>query len=342
MTSYGSGIVNERELKLQQERKERARGLSKKLNTLFVVSILGLILLGLIIVTAIYGTVAIREYDVDKAEKAVTMLRLFAIGAIVLAVVQGVTLLSMKEYHDDFGSAGGLFIFSEIMSLLRYLIGTSSGLSSFFSLIGSVLSILFILQFCSAMIASFQAINNGMASDWESFKTVYFVGTIGSIISIVVAIMPGLAVLGVLGVYGFAIMLLIVSIWRIVLIRRSSQEMLYYSVRPIEEERSSGAGAFRNLDLSGQKKKAGPPAPTKPTMSREEAMERAEEMRKRRQMKAEGLLSEENAETSSKDVKDEQKVIDVLKEYKELLDSGVITEEEFQKKKKELLDSDDK
>ena len=64
-------------------------------------------------------------------------------------------------------------------------------------------------------------------------------------------------------------------------------------------------------------------------------------MRKRREAKANGIelpeSSDEKSDAPSEDADSEEYKIKMLKEYKELLDSGVLTQEEFDQKKKEIL-----
>ena len=60
-------------------------------------------------------------------------------------------------------------------------------------------------------------------------------------------------------------------------------------------------------------------------------------MRQRREAKASGSEISAEDSTAKPDLDKEQETIDMLKKYKELLDSGAITEEEFDAKKKELL-----
>ena len=51
-------------------------------------------------------------------------------------------------------------------------------------------------------------------------------------------------------------------------------------------------------------------------------------------------ISNKKTSTSSQALKNEHEVVSLLKEYKSLLDDGIITEEEFNKKRNELLGKD--
>ncbi|MCR5057149.1 MAG: SHOCT domain-containing protein [Clostridiales bacterium] len=150
--------------------------------------------------------------------------------------------------------------------------------------------------------------------------------------------MPGLYGLGMLGSLCFAIMGIVVGIWMIVLLYKSSVEMKAFSTSPIDTtKRTPGAGGFHNISVGSSRPSSARITSTKTSMSRAEAIKKAEEMRQRREAKASGSEVPETDAPAKPDLDKEQETIDMLKKYKELLDSGAITEEEFDAKKKELL-----
>lgn len=333
MSNYsGSPQLNERQLALARERKEWTTALGNKLNVLFIVSVLNVILQ---VITFII-TMSVRSADsYSDVEGAVKALLVVAVISLVLAIIYGVNICSMGKFNDDLSTAGVLYICNQVCSVISSFLGRSSGASSLFNLVSLALSIAFILKFSSGMITCFDAIGSGMSASWESFKTVYLISVIGMLASVIMAIMPGLYGLAVVAVLGFSIMTIIVAIWQIVILRQSATEMLEYTYDPVTETRSA-AGAFRNMNISAATHRVPAPAPQKPSMSREEARQRAEEMRKRREAKAMGIELPKSSEERS-DAADEASKVKMLKEYKELLDSGVLTQEEFDAKKKELL-----
>lgn len=336
MSGYsGSPQLNERQAALAKERKEWTTALGKKLNVLFVVAVLNVIIL---VITFIISMSVISADSYSEVKGAADALVAILIITVVLAIIYGVTICSMGKYNDELSSAGWIYIIDQICSVISSFLGRS-GAGSLFNLISLALSIAFILKFCSGMITCFEAIASGMASTWESFKTVYLVSVVGMLASAFLVFVPGLAGLAYLGVIGFTIMSIVVAIWQIVILRQSATEMLEYTYDPAKESRSN-AGAFRNVSVGGAARRP-VPTPKNPSMSREEARKRAEEMRKRREAKALGIelpeSSDDKSDISPEDAQNEEYKIKMLKEYKELLDSGALTQEEFDAKKKELL-----
>ena len=335
MSNYsGSPQLNERQLALAKERKEWTTALGKKLSVLFTISVMNVIIL---VITFIISMGAISADSYSEVKGASDALIVILIISVVLAIIYGVTICSMGKYNEELSSAGPIYIADQICSVISSFLGRS-GAGSLFNLISLALSIAFILKFCSGMISCFEAIASSMASTWESFKTVFLVSVIGMLASVFLVCLPGLAGLAVLGVIGFTIMS-IVAIWQIVILRQSATEMLEYTYDPARESRSN-AGAFRNVSVGGSAPRP-VPAPKNPSMTREEARIRAEEMRKRREAKALGIelneSSDDKSDISPEDAQNEEYKIKMLKEYKELLDSGALTQEEFDAKKKELL-----
>ncbi len=338
MANYsGSPQLNERQLALARDRKEWTTALGNRLNVLFGISILNVIIL---VITFIISLSVQNADRLSEVKDAVNVLKVIAVIALVLAIIYGITICSMGKYNDDLSAAGVLYIFNQVCSVVSNLMGRGSGASSLFNFISLALSIAFILKFCSGMITCFSTIGSGMSLNWESFKTVYLISVIGMLASVLMAIMPGLFGLAVVAVLGFSIMTIIVAIWQIVILRQSATEMLEYTYDP-ETETRSAAGAFRNMNISAATSRRPVPAPKKPSMTREEARKRAEEMRKRREAKANGIelpeSSDEKSDVPSEDAESEEYKIKMLKEYKELLDSGALTQEEFDQKKKEIL-----
>lgn len=327
----GKVQMNERERLIQTELRARAGELGSKLKTLFglQIAILGFAAIAFIVALCASG---------DTAEDAFWIILFSAIASLVCSVIYCVTLMSMGKYDDEFSGAGALFIAAAICSCIKSIFGTGNGIGSLFSLISSALSIGYMLKFSTGMINSFQAICNGMADDWESYKKAYLVATIGSIASVVVVFMPGLYGLGMLGSLCFAIMGIVVGIWMIILLYKSSVEMKAFSTSPIDTtKRTPGAGGFHNISVGSSRPSSARITSTKTGMSRAEAIKKAEEMRQRREAKASGSEISAEDSTAKPDLDKEQETIDMLKKYKELLDSGAITEEEFDAKKKELL-----
>lgn len=336
MSNYsGSPQLNERQLALAKERKEWTTALGKKLSVLFAISVMNVIIL---VITFIISMGAISADSYSEVKGASDALIVILIITVVLAIIYGVTICSMGKYNEELSSAGPIYIADQICSVISNLLGRS-GAGSLFNLISLALSIVFVLKFCAGMISCFEAIASSMASTWESFKTVFLVSVIGMLASVFLVFMPGLAGLAVLGVIGFTIMSIVVAIWQIVILRQSATEMLEYTYDPARESRSN-AGAFRNVSVGGSAPRP-VPAPKKPSMTREEARIRAEEMRKRREAKTLGIelneSSDDKSDISPEDAQNEEYKIKMLKEYKELLDSGALTQEEFDAKKKELL-----
>jgi hypothetical protein len=330
------GTMNERERQMMMSRMEWTQTLGKKTNLLFGVSIANIIIM---IITLVLTFSAMSSNSYGDVEGTVTILYGLATVSIVLAIVFGSTLISMGQYMDDFSAAGALYIASQICSVLKTILGSSSGLGSIFSLVSMGLSIAYVIKFSGAMIACFDIIVSYMSDSWATFKTLFLVGTIGSVACVFGVFFPGLAQLALLGVYGFLIMLVIVGIWQIILLRESAQVFLEYTYDPAVESRSA-AGAFRNVHVRPAGAPPVPAAPRSSTMSRSDAIRKAEEMRKRREAKAAGieLPETESAENNgSSNLSGEREKIENLKQYKELLDSGVLTQEEFDKKKKEIL-----
>lgn len=328
----GSSQLNERQLALARERKEWTTALGNKLNVLFGISILNVIV---IVITLIITLSARSSNSYSDVKGAIDALKIVLVITLILTVIYGVTLCSMGKYNDDLSTAGILYILYQVASIIKSFMGNGSGISSLFQLVSLALSIAFILKFSEGMIISFVSIGSSMSDSWESFKKVYLISVIGMLASVFVMLMPGLFALGNIGVLGFSILSVIVAIWQIVILRQSATAMLEYVYDP-ETETRSAAGAFRNMNISAATSRRPVPTPKKPSMTREEARKRAEEMRKRREAKANGIELSESSEEQSVDA-DEESKIKMLKEYKELLDSGVLTQEEFEQKKKELL-----
>ena len=325
--------LNERELQLMQSRKEWTTALGKKTNLLFILSILSIIMTVVVLIITV-NAMGSRRYS--EVKSALNTLYVCAGISLVLSIIHGGTLLSMGKQMDDFSSAGVMYILAQIASLLKSVF-SASGLGSLFNLVSLGLSIAFLLKFCAAMISCFDTIGSGMSASWESFKTVYLVGTIGALGSVFLVLVPGLAGLAVIGVYGFSVMMIIVGIWEIVLLRQSAVEFLEYTFNPAIETRP-GASAFHNVKFNGSTTSPRPvPAARNATMSRTDAVKKAEEMRRRREAKAAGIDPSEFEQNDEAKLNAEKEKINTLKQYKELLDAGVLTQEEFDNKKKEIL-----
>ena len=224
--NQGAPQYNDREKAILAERSRWTYEMSRKCNTLFVISIISLILSAVAIIMAVSALTSSRQSYSDLKNTA-TMVIIIYVASLVLSIFYGATILSMGTYMDDFSSAGGLYIGAQ-----KNIFGSGNSLGSICNLVGAALSIVFILKFSAGMINCFDAIDNYMAGSWESFKTTYLVGTIGTFVSALIAIMPGLTGLGFFGVIGFAIMMIIVGIWQIVLLRQSANEFAVYSNSP--------------------------------------------------------------------------------------------------------------
>ncbi len=324
--------MSEREKILEADRRSRASQMGGKFRALFGIQIALLILAAVLLIVTFTA-------NAENVESRLHIIIVIALAVIVLSVVYGVIIISLGKFHDAFSGAGALYITAQIASCIKSFLGTGNAAGSLFSLVASALSIGYMLKFCEGMIDSFESIESGVADDWESYKKAFLIATIGAICSIVVLFMPGLFGLGYLGSIVFAIMSVVVSIWLIILLYNSSVEMTTFSLSPIAPSKHSSAGAFRNISVSGSKSAATyTPAPArKPAMSREEAIKKAEEMRLRREGKLPASDSQNQAEKTATDLAKEQETVDMIKKYKDLLDAGAITEEEFEAKKKELL-----
>ena len=221
--NQGAPQYNAREKAILAERSRWTYEMSRKCNTLFVISIISLILSAVAIIMALSVLTSSRQSYSDLKNTA-TMVIIIYVASLVLSIFYGATILSMGTYMDDFSSAGGLYIGAQICTFLKNIFGSGNALGSICNLVGAALSIVFIFKFSAGMINCFDAIDNYMAGSWESFKTTYLVGTIGTFASALIAITPGLTGLGFFGVIGFAIMMIIVGIWQIILLRESANE----------------------------------------------------------------------------------------------------------------------
>ena len=90
-------------------------------------------------------------------------------------------------------------------------------------------SVMYMLKFANAMIASFENIASYMSIAWETFRKVFIYVYAAIAILTLGSFMPVLGLFAALGLLLLSIAAIGVSIWQIVLIFRSSRVMKQYA-----------------------------------------------------------------------------------------------------------------
>ncbi|MBO4749631.1 MAG: hypothetical protein J5546_04885 [Lachnospiraceae bacterium] len=218
---------NENQLELQQEEErtcQRCRELGEKMHVVFVVNIVILILTVLLVATS--ASVIANPYG-GSLGLAAFLLLLSAIGIIVCSIVYCVSVFQMGKYYDAFKTAGVLMLVAVILGALGNM--TSGGLASLLSIASNIVKIFQLKYFIDGATDALIPTNTDVTSRWESLWKVYLITLVATLISSVGAYIPVINILAGIVAIICAIVSIIVGIWELILIKATSDALIYRS-----------------------------------------------------------------------------------------------------------------
>lgn len=189
--------------------------LAGKFDLLFKIKIVAAIVTGIAIIGIIINN--LNPFTSDSKIELI-----LGIMALALDLAFSVILIRLAKYHDDFNLAGVLYIFTAIVSFLKII---SKDASTVFSLVDTVLSLIYMLKFTSIMMELFTPVDLGLKNSWESFRkaNIYLTAiTFGCAIVVFAPILMGLAALVLIFC---TIAAIVISIWEFVLFYKSAKSM---------------------------------------------------------------------------------------------------------------------
>ncbi|MBO4687978.1 MAG: hypothetical protein J5636_05645 [Clostridiales bacterium] len=215
--------LKEMEAQLEHdERIARSGVLSKKYMQMFLILMAGI---ALNIASTVLTNIASNFPDFYSGARIFMII--IAVASVGIAVLYGLILISLGRYFLDFKTAGVYYIISAACNAIY---NSSTGAATlFFSILGAVFSVLYVLKFAIAMSNSFDNVASYMAISWENFKKLFTYVYGGIVICTLLCFFPILNILALFVLLGLSIAAIGISIWQLVLLVRSSNVMKQYS-----------------------------------------------------------------------------------------------------------------
>ena len=205
-----------------EERVASCKEMSGKFMWLFLILIAGI---AISTVSVLLSVVGMTNYGLQKSAAFVIMI--LSVVSAVSSIVYGLVLVLLGKYSEDFKIAGILYIFSGVCNSFN---SSSSGALAFIlGIVGAALSVIYMMRFATAMIASFDNVASYMAIAWESFKKVYIYLYGAIFICTLACYVPVFGIIAAVLLLLLEVAAIAVSIWQLVLIFRSSRVMKQYS-----------------------------------------------------------------------------------------------------------------
>ena len=150
---------------IQIERSARCREIGKKYGALFGIVIFEVIAFVILQVIMWSGVTSASLPVIYGSSIAILLV------ALGVSILYAVTVFSLGKYYDGFKSAGMIYVLYQGISAFSYTIfGFGRVILSF---IASVLGIIYIMSFSSAVEESFELVDTKMASTWARFRKVF-------------------------------------------------------------------------------------------------------------------------------------------------------------------------
>ena len=315
---YFSSDADPKEV-MRQKRSE-ARAIGTRMNVLFYISLA----------------------SVGLAVAALIKVPYVSILGLILNIAFGIVILTIPSDSGEFRNSGiyylislGLQFFSNYAGVILFVLVVT--------IAAAVFSLMYMYTFVSATSDSLVDADYGLSSSWETYRTAYTIMNIGLVAIIVllwIRFITGEAYLFFL--LGFSIFAIVLQIWMIVLLGKSGSSLIAYSNLPVTDEPETGSryGSLRkNAPAPGSWVcscgKVNPGyshtcgcGKTQSQVARDKA---------EKKMARTASTEKAPAADSSTIADQSKKSLELLKELKDLLDQGVLTQEEFDSKKAELL-----
>ncbi len=315
---YFSSDADPKEV-MRQKRSE-ARAIGTRMNVLFYISLA----------------------SVGLAVAALIKVPYVSILGLILNIAFGIVILTIPSDSGEFRNSGiyylisiGLQFFSNYAGVILFVLVVT--------IAAAVFSLMYMYSFVSATSDSLVDADYGLSSSWETYRTAYTIMNIGLaalILLLLIRFITGEAYLFFL--LCFSIFAIVLQIWMIVLLGKTGRSLIAYSNLPVTDEPETGSryGSLRkNAPAPGSWVcscgKVNPGyshtcgcGKTQSQVARDKA---------EKKMARTASTEKAPAADSSTIADQSKKNLELLKELKDLLDQGVLTQEEFDSKKAELL-----
>ncbi|MBR5974116.1 MAG: SHOCT domain-containing protein [Clostridiales bacterium] len=256
-----------------------------------------------------------------------------------VSIAFGVVTLTMPDNENRFRKAGICYILSIVFSF----IGDLGFLSLFMNILAAVAGIVYIFSFVDAASDVLISVDDQLSDSWQHLRVAYSILYISLVAAVLLALMRLLLDLALLVIAGAAIAAVVFQIWMMVTLKRSGDSLCSFANRPIPEDLSNsyisnGVALKRKPDTIKEGwqcvcGKYNPMYSHTCSCGKTKAVSDREKAEKRAALKTRTSSGITTTSASS----DSRKNVELLKELKGLLDQGVITQEEFDAKKAELL-----
>ena len=268
------------------------------------------------------------------------ILRILSLG---LNIAFGIVTLSIPADSDEFRNAGIYYLVSIGLSFLGNYVGVYLFVMVM-TIASAVFSLMYMYSFVGAAADSLVDADYGLTDSWDAFRKAYTVMNVGLAAVVVLTFIRFITTSAYLFlILGFSVFAIVLQIWLTILLGKSGSSLTAYSNLPDTEEPETHSrfSSSRNaVPAAGSWVcscgKVNPGyshtcgcGKTQSQVARAKAEKRMA-TRKTSEEKAPNSASSEISEESKKNM-------ELLKELKGLLDQGVITQEEFDSKKAELL-----
>lgn len=315
---YFSSDADPKEV-MRQKRSE-ARAIGTRMNVLFYISLA----------------------SVGLAVAALIKVPYVSILGLILNIAFGIVILTIPSDSGEFRNSGiyylislGLQFFSNYAGVILFVLVVT--------IAAAVFSLMYMYSFVAVTSDSLVDADYGLSSSWETYRTAYTIMNIGLaalILLLWIRFITGEAYLFFL--LCFSIFAIVLQIWMIVLLGKTGRSLIAYSNLPVTDEPETGSryGSLRkNAPAPGSWVcscgKVNPGyshtcgcGKTQSQVARDKA---------EKKMARTASAEKAPAADSSTIADQSKKNLELLKELKDLLDQGVLTQEEFDSKKAELL-----
>lgn len=305
-------------------KKAHVNYLGSRLNLMFYCSIISL-------VVGVNGQIFSRTGNSSAGTIA-------GIIQIVLALAYGVLICTLNSIDDSFVVPGVCYIFAEILSFLGDYISSAGAI--ILGLVSLVCSLVYIFRFVNNLADWLDIAGSYRGDSWRLYLK-FFVAIYVALFAAIVFQALSLLGLAALVLILAAIGIIVLGIIQFVLLKSSANDCLAYT--PSVPQNSHLLSSATNASAKNAAPRgwmctcgtfnAGFAPKCKCGKRKSEVVtEKPQNMGK-----LENDQAVNQTPTRRDAIKKEQETVRLLKEYKELLESGAITQEEFDQKKTDLL-----
>ncbi len=207
---------------------EKYKDISKKLMVIFWIMILAnifsLIELGLTVVSFVLQSNSMAEN--------VELVFIGLNGLMGLAV--GIIVFTMREYDDQFGTAGICYIVCQVCTIGGNIADTALGSNNciglILKLVAGVLGIIYIINYTKSISAITFNVSSSLANNWDTLRKAYLGGIATMVVSSFLLIIPFINILAFLALMAASIAMIVVSVWQIVITFMTSRALDKYEL----------------------------------------------------------------------------------------------------------------